>query len=157
MATRSTIAIEHSDGTVQQVYCHWDGYLDHNGAILRDHWSDPAKLQQLIDLGDLSSLKPELGDKHDFDYYQNREQYTAEQLADFERNWCLFYGRDRGEPNVSARQFTNFNHYATMGQKEEYNYILKNNGLWYVEYYDTCGLFVELARSFEEHSMQEDV
>ncbi len=37
MATRSTIALEFADGTVEQVYCHWDGYLDHNGALLRDH------------------------------------------------------------------------------------------------------------------------
>ena len=52
MGTRSTIALEFADGTVEQVYCHWDGYLDHNGAILKEHYSDPYKLRELIDLGD---------------------------------------------------------------------------------------------------------
>ena len=31
MATRSTIAMEQPDGRVMQIYCHWDGYLGHNG------------------------------------------------------------------------------------------------------------------------------
>jgi hypothetical protein len=56
MGTRSTIALEFADGTVQQVYCHWDGYLEHNGKILQEHYSDPFKLRDLIDLGDMSSL-----------------------------------------------------------------------------------------------------
>lgn len=46
MSTRSTIAIEHADGTVKKVYCHYDGYISHNGKILaeqysmRHHWND---------------------------------------------------------------------------------------------------------------------
>ena len=31
MGTRSTIALEFADGTVGQVYCHWDGYLSKIG------------------------------------------------------------------------------------------------------------------------------
>ena len=27
MATTSTIAVQHTDGTVSQIYCHFDGYL----------------------------------------------------------------------------------------------------------------------------------
>ena len=27
MATRSTIALEFADGSVGQVYCHWDGQI----------------------------------------------------------------------------------------------------------------------------------
>jgi hypothetical protein len=56
MATRSTIALEFADGTVQQVYCHWDGYLEHNGKILFESYQDPFKLRDLIDLGDVSVL-----------------------------------------------------------------------------------------------------
>ena len=36
MGTRSTIALEYADGTVEQVYCHWDGYVSHNGLILSE-------------------------------------------------------------------------------------------------------------------------
>ena len=67
MGTRSTIALEFADGTVQQVYCHWDGYLEHNGKILQEHYSDPFKLRELIDLGDMSSLAPNIGTQHSFE------------------------------------------------------------------------------------------
>ena len=66
MATRSTIALEFADGTVQQVYCHWDGYLDNNGKILFENYTDAFKLRELIDLGDLSSLGSEVGVKRPF-------------------------------------------------------------------------------------------
>ena len=58
MATRSTIAVEHADGTVSQVYCHWDGYLTHNGQILLDHYDTQEKAEQLVSLGSISSLRP---------------------------------------------------------------------------------------------------
>ncbi len=39
MATRSTIALEFADGTIGQVYAHWDGYLAHNGKMLLEYYS----------------------------------------------------------------------------------------------------------------------
>ena len=30
MGTRSSIAIKTEDG-IKAIYCHWDGYVDHNG------------------------------------------------------------------------------------------------------------------------------
>lgn len=56
MATRSTIALEFADGTVQQIYCHWDGYLDGVGAELQAGYMDPFKLRDLIDAGDTSTI-----------------------------------------------------------------------------------------------------
>lgn len=112
MATRSTIALEFADGTVGQVYCHWDGYLDHNGKILQESYSNPFILRDLIDLGDVSSLAPMIGTKHDFD---TRVEGV-----------CTFYGRDRGEDNVSARYFKNHQEYLDNAQREEYDYILRN-------------------------------
>jgi len=56
MGTRSTIALEFADGSVSQVYCHWDGYLDGVGAELESDYSDPFALQELIDGGDMSSI-----------------------------------------------------------------------------------------------------
>jgi hypothetical protein len=122
MATRSTIALEFADGTVGQVYCHWDGYLDHNGRILLENYTDPFKLQELIDLGDLSVLHAELGEKHNFN--------------DAYEKGCTFYGRDRGEEGVSARYFKDFADYKQNHQYEEYEYILRTDGNWYVSSYD---------------------
>jgi hypothetical protein len=60
MATRSTIAMEMKDGTVKSIYCHWDGYPEHNGRILMEFYSNPDKVKDLIELGRLSSLAPAL-------------------------------------------------------------------------------------------------
>ena len=117
MATRSTIALEFADGSVGQVYCHWDGYLSHNGKILVEHYQDPFKLQKLIDLGDLSVLHAELGEKHDFN--------------DYDEVNCTFYGRDRGD-GVDARYFKNFDEYKANHQYEEFEYVLRTDGNWYV-------------------------
>ncbi len=101
MATRSTIALEFADGTVGQVYCHWDGYLSNNGEILLASYTDPFKVRELIDLGDLSSLGAEIGG-------------------------------DRGELGVQARYFKDFADYAENHECQEYEYILRTDGNWYV-------------------------
>ena len=98
MATRSTIAIKTEDG-IKAIYCHWDGYVDHNGRILREHYQDPAKIAELIALGDLSTLGTEIGEVHTFD------KDHLEPELDMTDNWCLAYGRDRGETDVSAQTF----------------------------------------------------
>jgi hypothetical protein len=82
MGTRSFIAIKTEAGFIG-VYCHWDGYLDHVGRLLRHHYTAPAKIAELIEHGDISSLDAEIGHAHDFD--ERPEGQTA------------FYGRDRGE------------------------------------------------------------
>lgn len=56
MSTRSRIGMVLPDGTVESIYCHHDGYLKHNGLILLECYSDPAKLKKLLALGALSGL-----------------------------------------------------------------------------------------------------
>jgi hypothetical protein len=56
MGTRSTIALEFADGTVEQIYCHWDGYLSGVGAELQSDYMDPFSLRELIDAGDTSTI-----------------------------------------------------------------------------------------------------
>ena len=56
MSTRSTIALEFADGTVQQVYCHSDGYLEGVGDTLCRSFTNPFALRDLIDLGDMSYI-----------------------------------------------------------------------------------------------------
>lgn len=133
MATRSTIALEFADKTVQQVYCHWDGYLDHNGKILFENYSNPFILRDLIDMGDISSLGPKVGTKHPFSPHGDGDKaaYDAAQEA----GYTTFYGRDRGEDGVSAKKFKDFEDYKANHQYEEYEYILRTDGLWYVSQY----------------------
>jgi hypothetical protein len=147
MGTRSTIALEFADGTVQAVYCHWDGYLAHNGQILLKHYSNPFILRDLIDLGDISSLKPTIGTKHAFSQFELR----AEEVAGFKlltENMTTFYGRDRGETGTSAKKFASYEDYLLNHQYEEYDYILRNdNGVavWFVCDHDGAYVTLESA------------
>lgn len=136
MSTRSTIALELADGTVKQIYCHSDGYLSYNGRILFEHYSDPAKVAELIALGDISVMGLEIGVKIDFN---NRLTFTDNNQA----TQCRAYGRDRGETGIDARSFWNFEMYRMTHDREQYAYILRNDGKWYVAIGE--GVFIELA------------
>ncbi len=109
MGTRSTIALEYADGTVDQIYCHWDGYLEHNGELLLEHYMDPFVVQRMMGLGDMSSLDDDL-------------------------DGCTFYARDRGESIRKARRFKDFEDYKANHDYEEYEYILRTDGHWYVSF-----------------------
>ena len=123
MGTRSTIALEFADGTVEQVYCHWDGYLAHNGQILATHYMNPFKVKQLLALGGFSSL-------------QETVEETAEQAY-----------TQRGE-DISIGKYKDFNEYKHEAQFEEYDYILRQvdgKAVWFVSDHD--GAFVELKQA----------
>ena len=133
MATRSTIALEYADGTVEQVYCHWDGYLAHNGQMLQEHYSNPFILRDLIDLGDISSLRPTIGTKHAFSRLE--VPMDGEAYDKLYGDMTTFYGRDRGEDGVSAKKFKDFADYKANHQYEEYEYILRSvhgEAVWFV-------------------------
>ena len=68
MATRSAIGVMHGDNC-KMVYCHWDGYLEHNGEILQKHYDSP-KANHLVALGNLSSLRPNIGEQHPFSKFE---------------------------------------------------------------------------------------
>jgi hypothetical protein len=119
----------HGDN-VKSVYCHWDGYLEHNGAILQEHY-DSVKANQLVALGDLSSLKPEIGIQHAFGYHGT--EISAEDYETQFGNMCTFYGRDRGEKGTEWKTHTNFvDFFAEVeGSWCEWYYIMRD-GVWYV-------------------------
>jgi len=100
MSTRSFIGIHGEDNTIQGIYCHSDGYPSWNGRLLRDNYETATKIGQLMRLGDLSVLAEEIGEKHDFHrWLQSQEE------QDKTANWCLAYGRDRGEKNTKAKTY----------------------------------------------------
>jgi hypothetical protein len=126
MGTRSTIALEFADGTVEQVYCHWDGYLSNNGRILQAHYMDPFEVKALVGLGGFSSLKQTFGETAD-------EAYTQ-----------------RGE-DLAINKYKNIAEYFAVGQQEEYDYILRpvdGVAVWFVRCYATDGEWVTLAEAF---------
>ncbi len=56
MATRSLIGINLNNGITKIIYCHWDGYPEHNGQLLVNNYTSPSAVLDLLGLGDLSSL-----------------------------------------------------------------------------------------------------
>lgn len=106
MSTRSDIIAQFSNLKWGRIYCHWDGYLAHNGKILFEHYTDQKKVESLIMLGDLSILGPEIGKKHKFDWNGDLYDRHKKKLitdAEYEKlqakgyEMCTAYKRDRGE------------------------------------------------------------
>jgi hypothetical protein len=120
----------HGDN-VKSVYCHWDGYLSHNGAILQEHY-DSVKANQLVALGDLSSLRPNIGEKHKFSPF-DCDELTSEEFEKQYGGMCTFYGRDRGETGTEWKTHTNFTDFidCVEGSWCEWYYIMRD-GVWYV-------------------------
>jgi hypothetical protein len=50
------IGMVEADDSVSAIYCHWDGYLSHNGDLLDKHYDSDIKVAELLALGDLASL-----------------------------------------------------------------------------------------------------
>jgi hypothetical protein len=127
MATRSAIGIKHGD-RIKSIYAHWDGYIEHTGAILHVYYQDSIKVNKLISMGDMSNIGADIGEKHDFDK-------PAEYMPDGTAEQCTFYNRDRGEdaPFESFDTEANFlDYYDACGC--EY-YYLYDHGVWYVSKY----------------------
>jgi hypothetical protein len=61
MGTRSRIGIQLKNNSIVSVYCHWDGYPEFNGRILRDHYDTVEKVRDLIDGGNISALHTNAG------------------------------------------------------------------------------------------------
>lgn len=155
MATRSTIALEFADGTVGAVYCHWDGYLDHNGKILLNNYTDPYKLRELIELGSVSSLRDEIGVKHPTDAPSRFADPVAyEAFQEKYGHMTTFHDRDFGQSESAASYFKDFDEYVKEHDYQEYEYILRNDGVWYVsqgdEYVPLMEAIIEMMREEAE-------
>jgi len=112
MATRSFIGIENEDDVIEAVYCHWDGYLEHNGVILFNHYNTRGKVSLLINQGGLSILGEklklckfysEMGEQIETHKYTNRQSYVDDCLdgVDFiylftkENKWIFWNKRGK--------------------------------------------------------------
>ena len=129
MGTCSRIGVMHGDN-VKSIYCHWDGYLEHNGAILQEHY-DSSKANHLVALGDLSSLRRDIGEKHAFSQFEVPKE-EVEAFKALTEDMCTFYGRDRGETGTEYKVDHTFEQFLERaeGCDAEYYYVMEN-GQWY--------------------------
>ena len=82
MSTRSMIGKLEKDG-IRAIYCHGEGSIEHNGVCLFRHYQSTEKVDALLELGDLSLMGQNIGERHDF------YNYTGDV--------CNAYCRDRDE------------------------------------------------------------
>lgn len=105
MATRSLIGKANENGSITSIYCHFDGYPSHNGFILKNYYDTEEKVDQLLELGNLSAL---------FETTEN----------------CIAYGRDRGDTGQEAEVIRNLETYLKSGENYiEYFYVYQQ-GEW---------------------------
>jgi hypothetical protein len=126
MSTRSTIALEFADGTVQQIYCHFDGYLSGVGAELRSDYSDPFALRDLIDEGDTSTIGSP--------YSERGEDCPARKFRDF----------NDYAANCQDEEYD----YILRN--------IDGKGVWLVRCYATDGKFVHFETAREMEALTED-
>lgn len=117
MGTHSSIAVKMSDGTVKQVYCHWDGYKEGVGQMLKNHYATQDSAEAMVILGDMSQLCKYIV-PIGFHSYDEPEAGVS-----------VYYGRDRGESGVSTIEFQNLDTFLTDAEMLEYNYLF-NDGCW---------------------------
>ena len=119
MSTRSYICRENPDGTYTGVYCHMDGYLTYNGAMLLDHYNSKERVEKLLSFGNMSSLniniEPDPSKPHTFD--------------DRQEDVTVFYGRDRGEKGQEAQEIS-LEEIDNPESWIEYCYIFGKDGKW---------------------------
>ncbi len=110
MSTRSLIGVHNKvDDTVDCVYCHFDGHVDHPtgvGQMLRIHYNTLEKAKEVLELGDLSSLE-ETVDK------------------------CVAYHRDRGDDIEDCKsrniRLTEYHKDILYADNYDYLYLLKED------------------------------
>ncbi len=115
MGTRATIGLVKGD-QVEYIGLCKNGYPEHTGSILKEHYNTPNKIQQLLDMGEVSVLGIDIGEKHKFVAFCGDSQ-------------CTFFIRDRNETSDEFKSRTislsDWNRECT----HDYNYIF-NNGFW---------------------------
>ena len=135
MATRAIIA-KLDDKGVKAIYNHSDGYLEHAGRILAEHYKDENKVDELLAHGDVSIIDENIGVKIDFNDYKTR--YANKQ--------CKFYMRDRGEKYKQAEQLKDETELIEFSNNCDVDFIyMFAYGYWYV--YD-----IHNGEAYNEHN-----
>lgn len=100
MSTHSYIAIENKNGSIDAVYCHFDGYIEGGvGETLFTHYNNRELIKQLISHGEISSLRDTIDDTDFYhrDYkepliikhYTNKDDFKKDSSVDYKYLFTL--------------------------------------------------------------------
>lgn len=129
MSTRCRIGVEQSDGTIKSIYCHHDGYLDGVGLLLQTEYDNLEKVNNLVELGDISSLGEEYDEemsKKDWHRFDKDGKLTEEENEKLMHLTVAY--KDRGD-DCPARVDANLweFHQKAGNCGEEYVYLYHKN------------------------------
>ena len=136
MSTRSRIGLKQANGQIKSIYCHWDGYPEGVGKTLKEHYNSPEKIEELLELGDISSLgtfyDKELA-KENWEHQYEKEWRESEKGKRASEMTMPY--NDRGE-DTKARIDEDEVAYITEAGKcwEDYTYLYKEdyNGIYQI-------------------------
>ena len=77
MSTRSNIVLLRDNGSCSAIYCHYDGYLEHNGKMLLDNYTSTKDVKALISLGNIKSLKPTIDEIAEEEYTEGHQSFPS--------------------------------------------------------------------------------
>lgn len=117
-STRAYIGKRLPNGNIRYIYNHWDGYPEGLGKILQTYYTDPSKVDALLNEGDVSylgsTLKPAPWDND----FEDDGTHTR------------FY-KTRGEKDVDAKEASDEDFEKAL-DNVSYAYILGDDGSWSV-------------------------
>jgi len=144
MGTRSRIGLALGPDQIVSVYCHYDGYIEHNGRKLVENYNTKELVEDLINGGDMSSLhsihmwesKPLKQVIHKVD--DDGDAYKeVKYMTDDDGNWVYspvkatpapMYYSERGED--CPPQFTTFDEFLSDDCGEEWCYLFTPGSGW---------------------------
>ena len=125
MSTHASITLKTKDNKYKSVYLHHDGYISDAGEKLKNYYNTYEKVDQLLNLGNLSSLgenpidEPKLWD---MDYYFEMMKNSPKKI-DYA---CRTY-KGRGDTDEDAIVVDDLKDIPF----QEYEYLFEN-GKWYL-------------------------
>jgi len=140
MGTRSRIGLALATDHIVSVYCHYDGYIQHNGRKLVENYNTQELVEDLINGGDMSCL-------HSTHLWESAPlkqvivhpdgSKTVDYMRDSDENWIYspvksepapLYYSERGES--APPKFTNFDEFISGNCGEEWCYLFTPGRGW---------------------------
>ena len=98
MSTRSLICYEDEQTKeISSIYCHSDGYLQHNGRILNAHYGNYATVKKLVDGGNISWLSDTIKDTGYYKDLENRGGSEDQERTQKHLNQYMLFDHLRGD------------------------------------------------------------
>lgn len=119
MSTRAVILRENTNGTLNGIYCHFDGYPEHTGLFLQKYYKNREKVDALIELGSVEWLGKYLPKVDENDVY----------IASSNKNTTVPFAINK---NYKKEQESYKNRTEAFDKCKDINYIyiFTNDGKW---------------------------